>query len=112
MSENIHIKRRQKQRDKAFLTTRNIITLIVLSLAVFIGFRVWVGNPSQAICGDDCSSYLSLTGWVLGFFMMIGGVVIAGGIVGILLALLRRSRRDQGFEAMMNEEFKDKDGEE
>ena len=95
MSEHLLIKKRQKRRRSAVLnlSTKNILSLVLLSLAAYGGFRLWVGNPTEALCGDNCESMYSLLGWVLGFFLLFAAIIAAGAVVGILVALIRRSRR-------------------
>lgn len=91
MSENPFIQKRQRSRRKAtfLLGTRNIIGLVVISLVAYAAFRLWVGNPNDALCEGECESLYSLFGWVLGFFLMIAGVAAAGAVLGLVIAFFR-----------------------
>ena len=104
MSDNIHIKRRQKRRSKPLLTTRNIVTLILLSLAVYGAFLFWVGDPSQGQCDGDCENIYSAAGYILGFFLMILGVIAAGAVVGSLFSFMRRKRRDTSLSTLLEQQ--------
>ncbi|WP_417464149.1 hypothetical protein [Kordiimonas sp.] len=101
MSENPFIHKRQRQRAKktALLSTRNIFGLIAVMLAAYAAFRLWVGDPTTAICEDGCESLYSLAAWVLGFFMLFAAVIAAGAAVGLLVAFIRR-RADAGESAI------------
>ncbi|GHF16497.1 hypothetical protein GCM10017044_08490 [Kordiimonas sediminis] len=67
-----------------------------------------MGNPTEGLCEGDCESLYSLNALVIGFFMMIGAAIAAGGLVGAFWAFLRRRRQADGFEAMLRD-GKDKD---
>ncbi len=101
MSENLFIHKRQRQRAKktALLSTRNIFGLIAVMLAAYAAFRLWVGDPTTAICENGCESLYSLAAWVLGFFMLFAAVIAAGAVVGLLVAFLRR-RTEAGESAI------------
>lgn len=92
MSENPFIYKRQRQREKktALLSTRNIFGLIAVMLAAYAAFRLWIGDPTTAICEDGCESLYSLATWVLGFFLLFAAVIAAGAVVGLLIAFIRR----------------------
>lgn len=92
MSEHLLLKKRQKQRKRSALnlTVRNILGLVLLSLLTYAGFRIWVGNPTEALCGDNCESMYSLMAWVLAFAMIFGAIIAAGAVIGVIVALLRR----------------------
>ncbi|WP_262692157.1 hypothetical protein [Kordiimonas aestuarii] len=93
MSDNPFIKKRQRSRRKAtfLLGTRNIIGLVVLSLVAYAAFRLWVGNPADTMCDGECESMYSLFASVLGFFMMFAAVITAGAVIGLVVALMRRT---------------------
>ncbi len=95
MSENPFIQKRQRSRRKAtfLLGTRNIIGLVVLSGVAFAAFRLWVGDPTDALCEGECESLYSLFSWVLGFFIMFAAVVAAGGVLGLIVAFIRSRTR-------------------
>lgn len=86
------IKKRQKRRKAGAMNLRlkHLFGLILLSLVAYGAFRFWVGNPLESLCGDNCESMYSLAGWILGFAIMIGTVILAGAAVGLLVALIRR----------------------
>ncbi|SDE59735.1 hypothetical protein [Kordiimonas lacus] len=86
------IKKRQKRRKAGALNLRmkHLFGLILLSLVAYGAFRFWVGNPMESLCGDNCESMYSLMGWVLGFAIMLGTVILAGAAIGLLVAFIRR----------------------
>jgi len=86
------IKKRQKRRKAGAVNLRlkHLFGLILLSLVAYGAFRFWVGNPLESLCGDNCESMYSLAGWILGFAIMIGSVILAGAFIGVLVALIRR----------------------
>lgn len=86
------IKKRQKRRRAGAMNLRlkHLFGLILLSLVAYGAFRFWVGNPLESLCGDNCESMYSMAGWILGFAIMIGGVILAGAVVGLLVAFIRR----------------------
>jgi len=92
MSEHIMIKKRQKRRRAGALDLRlkHLFGLILLSLVAYGAFRFWVGNPMESLCGDDCESMYSLATWILGFAIMLGTVILAGAVIGVVVALVRR----------------------
>ena len=102
MSENPFIHKRQRQRAKktALLSTRNIFGLIAVMLAAYAAFRLWVGDPTTAICENGCESLYSLAAWVLGFFILFAAVIAAGAVVGLIIAFIRR-RAEAGESAIM-----------
>jgi H+/Cl- antiporter ClcA len=98
MSEHLFVKKRQRQRRRAAgaVTTRHILGLILLCLAAYAAFRIWVGNPMESLCGDDCESMHSLLAWVLGFAMIFLAIIAAGAVGGVVLALVRKRRGETG----------------
>jgi len=94
MSEHIFMKKRQRRRKAATasFTTKHIIMLIILGLVAYVAFRLWVGNPMEQFCGDDCEDMYSLLGYVLGFFLLFIGIIAAGALVGVVVALIRKHR--------------------
>lgn len=92
MSEKLTIKKRQRQRKRSGinLSTKHLLGLVVLALVTYGAFRVWVGNPWESVCGDDCESMFSLLAWVMAFAMIFGAIILAGAIVGVIVALLKR----------------------
>lgn len=100
MSEHLMIKKRQKRRKAGALNLRvkHLFGLVLLSLVAYGAFRFWVGNPMEGLCGDECESMYSLMGWVLGFAIMIGAVILAGVVIGVLVALIRRRSGAQSLD--------------
>jgi len=119
MSEKVFIEKRKRSRSGAYVTTRQIIVLLVLAITVYGGFRFWVGNPYAALCGDDCGSMHTLTTWILGFAILFGIVIVLAIIIGIFAALFRRTRSsaftdrlDQVQKLPTQDTASDKDGKE
>ena len=108
MSENIFIKKRQRQRKRrdGFLTTKIIVRLILVSVVLLVLFLNFVGDPTVTICENGCESEFTIGTWVLGFFMIFGGIILMAGVVGALLAFLKWSRRNSGgsLAALMNDD--------
>jgi hypothetical protein len=94
MSEShfIHKRQRERARKTRGVTTKHILGLVLLSLAAFAAFKLWVGNPVDALCEGECESVHSLFTWVFAFFLMFGGIIAAGAVVGLLVAGLKRLR--------------------
>lgn len=78
---------------------RNIFRIMLVSLLVFAGFIYYVGDPTTALCDGGCESQQSLTGQVLGFFLMFLGVIAGAAVVGALFAYIRRSRASSIYTA-------------
>lgn len=93
MTEKIFLKRRQQQRDKPLLTTRTIVRLMIFSVVIYGAFVFYVGEPGGNACvGGSCEAEYSLTIWVLAFLGLVGSMVVAGALVGTLIAYMRRGR--------------------
>lgn len=117
MSENLLIKKRQRQRRRngINLTTKHLLGLVVLALVTYGAFRVWVGNPWESVCGDDCESMYSLLAWIMAFGMIFGAIIAAGAVVGVIVALVKRRNSESGkspFAAQKNATARATDGEE
>ncbi|NVJ98727.1 MAG: hypothetical protein HWE25_11275 [Alphaproteobacteria bacterium] len=97
MSENPLIKKRQRERkrDGINLTTKHLFGLILLGLVTYGAFRVWVGNPWESVCGDNCESMYSLLAWVLAFAMVFGAIIAAGAVFGVIISLIKRRSADK-----------------
>jgi len=96
MSDNQYIKKQQRARGRALITTRNIILITLLSGAVYAGFYMEYGSINDAACQGDCENLHGFWAWVLGFFIMFAVVISAGAAVGALLAFFKWSRRRGG----------------
>lgn len=105
MSENSYIKKQQRVRNKPLLTTRNILTLVLLSLAVYAGFYFEYGIVDDGTCEGICENQYSLGAWVLGFLMIFAAVIAAGAVIGGIIAAVRWSRKqkDDTLSALLDD---------
>lgn len=93
MSENLFIQKRKKARNKPFLTSRVIFSLILLSLLVCAGFYFEFGRVGDVLCDGPCESTYSFGIWLAGGGILLISIIGLAFIVGILVALIRRSRK-------------------
>ena len=105
MTDNPYIKKLQRARGKAFITSRHIIMLIILSGAIYAGFYFEYGQIGDVACEGECESIHSLWAWVLGFFMIFAAVIAAAAVVGGLVAFFKwsRSGRSGPVEGLMHD---------
>lgn len=98
MSDNIFIKKRQRQRKKrdGFLTTKIILRLIIVSVVLLLLFLNFVGDPTVTICENGCDSEFSIGTWALGLAMIFGAIILMAGLVGAGFAVLKWSRGNSG----------------
>lgn len=92
MSENQYIKKRQRLRNKPFVTTKAILLLIALSAFIYLGFYSEYGSVNDSACEGDCESLYSIWTLVLAFILMFAGIIAAGALVGSLVAKFNRQR--------------------
>ncbi len=95
MSDNQYIKKQQRVRARGLLTTRNIFSLIFLSVIIYAGFYFEYGDIGDSSCEGACENTHSYGAMILGFLMIFLGVIAAGGIVGAFIAFLKWSRGQQ-----------------
>lgn len=86
MSDNQYIKKRQRQRNRSFITTRSIITLIVISGLIYLGFYSEYGGVNDLGCDGDCESEYGIGLTIFAFFLMFAAVIGLGALTGIGLA--------------------------
>jgi len=104
MSDNKYIQKRRRARNKSLITTRNILMLILLSVAVYAGFYFEYGVIDDGTCEGACENEYSLWAWVLGFFFIFAAIIAAGALGGGILAFLRwsRSRKGDTLSTLLN----------
>jgi len=112
MSHNIFIERRQASRRKPLLSGRAIFMLVLISAAALGAFRLWIGNPDDALCDGTCDRSYELRVLITGFFLMFAGIIAAGGVIGLLVGYMRRRGRSSGLDALIADAAKDIDTEE
>jgi|GEM_PF-5134148 len=78
------IRRRQREREKTFLTRKNLLSLVMVSLILCAAFVVWAGVPEGG---------MGLGELVIFAMVMLVGVIIAALVVATLLSLWRKMRR-------------------
>ncbi|WCL54217.1 hypothetical protein [Gimibacter soli] len=101
MSQHIFIERRQAKRNKPLLTGRTIFMLVLVSIAALAAFRLWIGNPEDALCEGACDQSHDLRILITGFFMMFAIIIAAGGVLGLIIGFLRRRHRSDGLDALI-----------
>ena len=104
MSDNKYIQKRRRVRNKPLITTRNILMLILLSVAVYAGFYFEYGVIDDGTCKDVCENEYSFWAWVIGFFFIFAAIIAAGALGGGVLAFLRwsRGRKDDTLSTFLN----------
>ncbi len=96
MKHQNYFKRRPRRKRKTIFTGRNIVSLILLSLAAYGAFRYWVDGYDAALCdGAPCESTYSIAAAAIGFFLMFLAVIGAGAVIGFLIAYIRSHRTPQ-----------------
>ncbi len=94
MTEKRFINKRRRQRHKSFLTTRNLLMLILLSVTAYGAFALYVGDPGASTCvGGSCQSEYSIAAWVIAFAVLLGAMAVGGIVVGSIIAFARRGNR-------------------
>lgn len=101
MTQHIFIERRQAKRNKPLLTGRAIFMLVLISVAALAAFRLWIGNPEDALCEGACDQAYDLRILITGFFMMFAIIIAAGGVLGLIIGFLRRRHRSDGLDALI-----------
>ena len=110
MSEHTFINKRRKSRQRHIFNVRAILMLILLSLGVMAGVWLLVDDPANMVCDPDCNDLEGLLSAVFGFFLMLVGVVLAGAIVGVIVALLRRrNAQPSAFESLQQDKDESKE---
>lgn len=109
MSQHLFIERRQAARKKPLLSGRAIFMLILISVTALGAFRLWIGNPEDALCDGACEREHDLRMLITGFFLMFAGIIAAGGLIGLGLGWLRRRHRSDGLDALIADAGKDAD---
>lgn len=105
MSENLFIKKRQRDRRKQnFLTVKLILRLVVASVLLWLGFLYFVGDPTTAICENGCEGEFSLGTWIAAAAMVFGAVVVVGGLTGALIAFLRSGRSNSSLSVLISDD--------
>ncbi len=108
MSENLFIKKRQKERRKhTFLTVKLIMRLVFASALLLLGFHFFVGDPTDGLCAAGCESEYSLATYVYAALIMLGAVIVLGGLTGALFAYLRRNRQSDGMFTLLEQQETD-----
>ena len=109
MSENVFIKKRQKERRKqSFLTVKLILRLVVASVLMWLGFLYFVGDTSDGQCvGGGCEAEYSLATYALAGLIMLVAVIALGALVGSLIGYLRRSRSTGNFSSFVDQHKSD-----
>jgi len=93
MPENLFIQKRKKARNKPFLTSRVIFSLILLSLLIYAGFYFEFGRVGDALCDGPCESTHSFGVWLAGGGILLASIIGLAFIVGVLVALIRRTQK-------------------
>ncbi|WP_374762802.1 hypothetical protein [Yunchengibacter salinarum] len=103
MSDNRFIDKRRKKRGASGLAIRakHILMLILVSLVAYGAFRYWVGRPQDSLCDGPCDPAMDPTLAVGAFFAMLIGVALIGAGLGLVLALIRRSRPTGGLSSYL-----------
>jgi hypothetical protein len=105
MSDNQYIKRLQRARNKPILTVRNILLLIILSLAVYAGFYFEYGMDDAGACDGPCENLYSIEAWVLAVAIIFGALIAVAAFVGVVVSLIRRGRKSSsGLNTIFNED--------
>lgn len=92
MSDNQYIRKLQRARNRPIFTGRNIFMLMILSVVIAGGFYMEYGGRDDGTCDGPCESLYSLETWGLAIALIFGAVITFGAAVGVLVALIRRSR--------------------
>ncbi|MBV1900726.1 MAG: hypothetical protein KUG56_03535 [Kordiimonadaceae bacterium] len=106
MSENAFIKKRQRERNRPFLTVRILLGLIFLSGMVAGGFYFEFGAISDNACEGACEGLHSLRSWLLGAFLLFAGIISAAAVLGGIIAAIKWSRNQHGgaLSSLLNED--------
>jgi hypothetical protein len=106
MSDNQYIKKQQRARTRSFLTTRNIVSLMVMSVVIYAGFYFEYGTMDDGSCDGACESLHSLSTWVLAAGMIFASVIAAAAVVGALVAFIKwsRARKDDTLSTLIGED--------
>ena len=105
MSENLFIKKRQKERRKqSFLTVKLILRLVVASVLMWLGFIYFVGDTSEGQCvGGACEAEYSLATYAIAGLIMLIVVIALGALVGSLISYMRRRRSTGNFSTFVDQ---------
>jgi len=96
MSDNQYIKKQQRARNKSLITTRHILILVLLSVAIYAGFYFEYGIIDDGTCEGTCENLHTVRSWVLGFIIMFGVIIAAGALIGGLVSFLKWNRNRKG----------------
>lgn len=80
----------------SFNSWRNKFGLIILSLVSIVAIQYFFGQGAED-CAAGCANMYSITGYVLGFTMIIGGVILAGITIGLIVSYLRGRMKSSDF---------------
>lgn len=105
MSENTFIKKRQRERNRPFLTVRILFGLIFLSGMVAGGFYFEFGAISDNACEGVCEDLHSLRSWFLGVFLLFTSIISAAAVLGGIIAAIKwsRNQHEGTLSTLLNE---------
>jgi hypothetical protein len=112
MAEHIFLEKRKRSRKRYALSfsVKVVMGLILVSLLVYMAFIRFVGNPNDVECTGTCEPSIDIATWVLAIGLMFGVVIVAGAVLGIVVAFLRRrsqSDRVSPFAQVINRAAED-----
>jgi len=81
------IRRRQREREKTFLTRKNLLSLVMVSIVLCAAFVVWAGVPEGGMGLGELAIFA---------IVMLVGVILAALVGVIILSVLRKLRRGSG----------------
>lgn len=104
MPDQLFTKRRQLQRNKPFLTTRLIFSLILLSVLLAAGFYLEFGDMGDSECNGTCEDIYDISTWTIAGGIILGSIIALAATAGSLIALLKRKRQQKGFGAFLDDD--------
>ncbi|UTW55115.1 hypothetical protein [Kordiimonas sp. SCSIO 12610] len=97
MADHIFIEKRKRSRRRYALSfsVKVVLSLISISLLVWMAFTQFIGNPNDVECTGACEPSISIGTWILAIALMFAAVIGAGAFLGMLVSVVRRRTAKQ-----------------
>ena len=91
------IRRRQKAREKTFLTRKNLLSLVLVSLLLCAAFVVWAGIPEGGMGLGELA--LFTVAMLMGVFL----IALVGATLLLMWRKVRRRRSDDSLSVLLGD---------
>jgi hypothetical protein len=92
MPEHVFLEKRKRSRRRYALSfsVKVVLSLVSISLLVWMAFTQFIGNPNNIECVGECEPSISIVTWVFAIALMFAAVIGAGAVLGAFLGFVRR----------------------